>query len=114
MGAHLEDDILHREASVDLVAEIAELLDDEALHLRHIHADESRLVAGLEDVEAGNLGLKYVHCRRSPVTGAGSTGRGAGGGSSTSSRRPLDFSSASPRFFFTSSMSRVIRVLFVA
>ena len=53
VGPELERNILGEKAGVDAVIRAGQLLDDGALHLGFVHADEAGEVVGLENVVAG-------------------------------------------------------------
>jgi hypothetical protein len=68
VGAHLQEDVLEEEPRVNLVVQRGELIDDDALNLRHVDTDECGEVAGFEDIEAAlkfeNGGGTHLPIRR--------------------------------------------------
>ena len=112
MRAQLEGYVLGKETGVDAVIEIADLVDDGALDLGLVDADQGGQIVGLEDVMAGldfHGGKDQLSRVRAPAAGmAESTSR------ILSSRRLAELSSARPRRFFELSRARVTLPLRVA
>src|SRR5690242_632909 len=101
MRAELKEQVVDRQAGIYLISELAELIDRQALHLGHVHANERGFVTGFEYIKPrGGRFLNWRHDSRSP-TGAG-VDLGGGAAAFISRRIPVGRSSVRPRCFFTS------------